>query len=291
MRPIYPRHRRPRECKTCLPCRASKVRCDRKVPCSHCVKRGHPNDCVYSSQLPGSDLTAAALPSSSTGTTPTTTTFSPHAATSSVYAARQFARPPPPQFAQQAQLYVAPPQAVSREADYEQSPQHERDTETISLTQDDWDRICGMVVAMEEIVDSLHTLFRSNKAESSQHDHAPPRQQLPPSLMVETGRNQPSPQQNEGIYEPNATHTSSVHLGPRSIFVDILEKARASNTVASTMVMDDVLADLALGNETAAYPFSDLWSPDPFNFNISGVLGVLPDDQQCRRLVLPLTSF
>ena len=77
--------------------------------------------------------------------------------------------------------------------------------------------------------------------------------------------------------------TGAVHLGSRSALVDILDKSKSSADTALALSQEDLLADLALGNESVAYPFVDLWSSDPYTFNIAGVCAILPDDDQCRR--------
>lgn len=75
--------------------------------------------------------------------------------------------------------------------------------------------------------------------------------------------------------------TGAVHLGSRSALVDILDKSKRSEDMAQALPQEDLLAELALGNESAAYPFVDLWSSDPYTFNIAGVCAVLPEDQSC----------
>ena len=332
MPPIYPVRRRPRECRTCLPCRASKVRCDRNLPCSHCVKRNHPEHCVYS-RPPTHDLPAPYPPSSSAIAAPPLppprppTSFPPQLPPAPTELppnrlfydslSQQLQHPHPflihqlqqhqqqqqrqrqhqHQYQHQQQLppktsfndvgrkfhgTISPSQSTGQHYD----PTHGA-PDAIHLPQVEWDRICRKVVAMEDLLEDLRGLFRTNN-DSPQHNHAPQQLRSPqyPSIVVESvessDRESETPQY-EGIYGSNAAHTGTVHLGPRSVFVDILEKSKSSNVVADSLLKEDLLADLVLGNEPAAYPFSDLWSQDPFNFNISSVCGVLPDDQQCRR--------
>lgn len=88
---------------------------------------------------------------------------------------------------------------------------------------------------------------------------------------------------SEGVYGSNVLTTGTVHLGSRSALVDILDKSKGSEDTAQALPQEDLLAELALGNESVAYPFVDLWSSDPYTFNIAGVCAVLPDDVQCRR--------
>lgn len=38
---------RKRSCKACVSCKASKIRCDSRLPCATCVRRGQSAACVY----------------------------------------------------------------------------------------------------------------------------------------------------------------------------------------------------------------------------------------------------
>lgn len=41
---------RQRSLKACLPCQASKIRCDSQTPCTSCTRRDRPGACVYNSE-------------------------------------------------------------------------------------------------------------------------------------------------------------------------------------------------------------------------------------------------
>lgn len=235
--PTYPIRRRPRECKTCLPCRASKVRCDRNIPCGNCAKRNF--TCSY-------------------GRPPSNTT-----ASTSLPSAASTSHPP----SLPVRHTTAGPSHVPSSAD---APSPSSDTVTIS--QDEWDEINSKMSAMEQLLSSLNSLFQDSS-------HKPGRRKPP----IE----EPSPQ-SEGIYGPNSLKTGAVHIGSRSALADILDRSKGSEDTAQALPKDDLLAELALGNESAAYPFVDLWSSDPFTFNITAVCTVLPDDEQCRMCVLVL---
>lgn len=254
--PSYPIRstRRPRECKTCLPCRASKVRCDRNLPCANCVKRNFtcsygrppPNPFSLSTSLPQSAVSTAAAPpaTSTSGQSPfrSTPNFTRHV-------------PNDPD----STVATATPDPLS---------------DNVTIFQSEWDAINSKMSAMEQILSSLNSLLQANSARKS----------------VETGPSEPpkeenKPTQSEGIYGSNALKTGDVHVGSRSVLVDILDRSKGSEETAQALPKDDLLAELALGNESAAYPFVDLWSPDPFTFNVTAVCAVLPDDSQCRMYV------
>ena len=42
---------RQRAAKACLPCKASKKRCDAQLPCAHCVRRNNAAACTYESSI------------------------------------------------------------------------------------------------------------------------------------------------------------------------------------------------------------------------------------------------
>ncbi|KAJ5990593.1 hypothetical protein N7522_010800 [Penicillium canescens] len=242
--PTYPIRRRPRECKTCLPCRVSKVRCDRGSPCSNCTKRNF--TCSYgrppSAKLP---IPATAITASSTPLRPTT-----------------FVSPTISQYAHSAPTRDASyaPEAATRASADPDLP------DVIDISQAEWDEINAKMVAMEQIMGSLHSLFQAHSTRK-------------PTDLESVDRK--SSLRSEGVYGANVLKTGAVHLGSRSALVDILDKSKRSEDMAQALPQDDLLAELALGNESAAYPFVDLWSSDPFTFNIAGVCAVLPDDEQC----------
>lgn len=239
----YPIRRRPRECKTCLPCRASKVRCDRNVPCANCLKRNF--TCSYGRP------SANYLPSAS--------------AASSTPLQSSFVSPAI------APAYSAPSRDDSYAADQISRASDDPDLpDLIDISQAEWDEINTKMVAMEQILGSLHSLFHTHSARKRPDNHMPE--------WKDSTRSQ-------GVYGSNVLKTGAVHLGSRSALVDILDKSKGSEDIAQALPQEDLLAELALGNESAAYPFVDLWSSDPFTFNIAGVCAVLPDDEKCRRFV------
>ncbi|KAJ5591476.1 uncharacterized protein N7459_001845 [Penicillium hispanicum] len=243
--PTYPIRRRPRECKTCLPCRASKVRCDRNVPCGNCVKRNF--TCSYARPPPAKLPVPPASTASSTPLHPSlvSTTLAPSSSSS------------------------APQYDGSYAADQASGTSDDADpSEIIDISQTEWDEINNKMLAMEQILGSLHTLFQSHSSRKRPEEQ--------PAERKDSTR-------SEGVYGSNVLKTGAVHIGSRSALVDILDKSKSSEDTAQALPQEDLLAELALGNESAAYPFVDLWSSDPYTFNIAGVCAVLPDDDQCRR--------
>lgn len=249
--PTYPIRRRPRECKTCLSCRASKVRCDRNVPCSNCVKRNFP--CSY-----GRPSAAAKLPVPVSASTASSALLQPSLSSLDISPSYDASAPPPLRDGS----YI-------RDQSFPASDDPDL-PEIIDISQEEWDEINTKMVAMEQILGSLHSMFNSHSSRKCPE-------------ATTTALERKSSTRSEGVYGSNVLRTGAVHLGSRSALVDILDKSKGSEDTAQALPQEDLLAELALGNESAAYPFVDLWSSDPFTFHIAGVCAVLPDDEQCKR--------
>lgn len=299
----YPIRRRPRICKTCLPCRASKVRCDRNVPCGNCAKRNF--TCSYSSApLSGpSSLqpqqSQQSQQSHRAGYSATTTTLTP----SSIPSVR--ITPDTSQFAYAtngrgddgggAGFYrggIGFPARREEDEDeddgYDEEDDDDSSSENVTISQAEWDEIHTKMGAMEQILASLHSLFQAHSgtgagtgAGSSRRKgpDPPPQPPPPPAAAPEDTSNEerPSSQSRSNPFKPGR-----IHIGSRSALVDILDRSRRPDDTARALPKDDLLAELALGNQSVAYPFVDLWSSDPFTFSIAAVCDVLPDDVQCH---------
>lgn len=248
---LYPNRRRPRECKTCLPCRASKVRCDRNMPCGYCID--HNFTCSYGRPLPPTKFPA---PSASITTScpplQSDSFVSPPIAPSNI-------EPPPPRYG----TYIS--HLSVRDSNDPDFP------EIIDTAQSDWDEINSKIAAMEQILGNLHSMFSTLSSRE-----LPDRQES--ELKVST--------RSEGVYGTNVLKNGAVHLGSRSALVDILDKSKSFGDTAQALSQEDLMAGLVLGNESAAYPFLDLWTSDPSVFNIVEVCAALPDDEQCERCVM-----
>ena len=78
-----------------------------------------------------------------------------------------------------------------------------------------------------------------------------------------------------------------MHLGSRSVLAYMMGLGRTKSTqeAAQTLLETDILPKLGLDNETATYPFIDLWSTNASAYDVSGLLKTLPDDDHCRKYV------
>ncbi|PIG80543.1 putative fungal specific transcription factor [Aspergillus arachidicola] len=237
--PTYPIRRRPRECKTCLPCRASKVRCDRNVPCGNCVKRNF--TCSYG-RPPPTQPKPPLIPDP---------TFSAAASTVST-----------PQLPS-GSAYISSSRDDAPISSYSAEPTSDDAlSETVTISQFEWDEVNSKMRAMESILASLNSLFQTHAARKS----IDPRSE---QSVTEDGKS-PAPQ---GIYNENTMKTSSIHIGAKSALIDILDRSKGSDGTAAALPKEDLLAEMAMENEAASYPFVDLWSSDPYTFNIAGKVG------------------
>lgn len=83
----------------------------------------------------------------------------------------------------------------------------------------------------------------------------------------------------EGIHAPSG-QMGTMHLGSRSVlaYLNGLNRSDSYQQSAKVLLEENILPKLGLDNETATYPFVDLWSTDSSLHDVSGLLQALPDD-------------
>lgn len=88
--------------------------------------------------------------------------------------------------------------------------------------------------------------------------------------------------EREGIHT-ETRQLGTVHLGSKSVLAYMMGLGRSKSTqdAAKVLLEESILPNMGLDNETATYPFVDLWSTDSSNQDINGLLKLLPDDQHC----------
>jgi len=89
--------------------------------------------------------------------------------------------------------------------------------------------------------------------------------------------------EREGIHAQSG-QMATVHLGSRSVLAYMvgLHRSRSSRDAAKTLLEENILPKLGLDNETATFPFVDLWSTEASTFDVQGLVKALPDDAHCR---------
>ncbi|KAM5453570.1 hypothetical protein MaudCBS49596_002773 [Microsporum audouinii] len=144
----------------------------------------------------------------------------------------------------------------------------------VLISRVEWESVCSKLKDMERAMSSLRTELE--KVDTSAL--------VSPDPLVEqtrVSREEPL-SDREGIHAKNVYGSGTVHLGSRSVLAYLLGGSPKEATQA--LLEGGLLPKLGLDNETATYPFIDLWSSDSTTYDIRSVCAALPDDNQCRRL-------
>jgi hypothetical protein len=146
----------------------------------------------------------------------------------------------------------------------------------VSIAREEWENVRNRLKEMEQTISNLRVGLE--KAEDGQVS------------FLETGsvqsadassRSKGASPEREGIHAPNTLGEGTVHLGSRSVLAYILNNKSGSDQLQA-LLEGGILPKLGLDNESATYPFVDLWSSDMSTFDISAVCSALPTDQQCK---------
>ncbi|KAJ5223371.1 hypothetical protein N7468_007913 [Penicillium chermesinum] len=241
--------RKAREPKACYPCHARKVKCDRNLPCDGCVKRDHADLCSY--ERPSKKRAQA---------------FESPAGASTSSAAE------PTEY----YSYDDIPSRVKPENTHP-GPDHLGVGGRVSIARDEWDNVRSRLKEMETTISSLRMgLERAEESPAVGPDSG--------SVQSAEGasRSKGNSPEREGIHAANTFGKGTVHLGSRSVMAYILNNKSGSDQLQA-LLEGGILPKLGLDNESATYPFVDLWSSDMSSFDISAVCSALPADGQCRQ--------
>lgn len=264
--------RKAREPKACYPCHARKVKCDRNLPCDGCIKRDHADLCSY--ERPVKKRTAAAAAVTSGSAAPQTFRNSPVGGPAS--AAERV---------DDASIRVKQEPGLSNRANpvASASASAAAGNGRVSIAREEWDNVRNRLREMEKTITNLRVgLDRAEEGNGS---------------VLETGsvqsgdastRSKGASPEREGIHAANTLGEGTVHLGSRSVLAYILNNKSGSDQL-QTLLEGGILPKLGLDNESATYPFVDLWSSDMSTFDISAVCSALPNDQQCKESASLLT--
>lgn len=244
--------RKARDPKACYPCHARKVKCDRNLPCDGCVKRDHEDLCSYERPSKKQSQAFQGSPIASSATVPM-----------------------PNQDQPTKYSYNDPPTQMKPRPEVNQ-PIGPVDGGRVSIAREEWDNVRNRLREMESTISSLRVGLE--RAEDG------------PTSSLETGsvqsgdarsRSKAASPEREGIHAANTLGKGTVHLGSRSVLAYILNNQSGSDQLQA-LLEGGILPKLGLDNESATYPFVDLWSSDMSTFDITAVCSALPTDQQCR---------
>ncbi|CRG87532.1 Oleate activated transcription factor 3 [Talaromyces islandicus] len=240
--------RKAREPKACYPCHTRKVKCDRNLPCDGCVKRDHADLCSY--ERPSKKRHATASQSYPDNVSE----HYPKEGTSSIGTSN----------------HDFPVASTTTEIE---SPSGHLEPQ-ISIPREDWDNVCNKLKEMENTISGLRNGLEQIEAGSRSSAISDKR-----GIDTNPRSNRESPER-EGIHTTHMYGEGTVHLGSRSVLAYILNKS--GSLQAQTLLEGGLLPKLGLDNETATYPFVDLWSSDTSSFDVNAVCSALPNDQQIR---------
>ncbi|KIX09786.1 uncharacterized protein Z518_00867 [Rhinocladiella mackenziei CBS 650.93] len=89
--------------------------------------------------------------------------------------------------------------------------------------------------------------------------------------------------EREGIHAPS-NQMGTMHLGSRSVLAYMmgLGRTKTAQDTARSLLEENILPKLGLDNESATYPFVDLWSTDSSMQDVNGLCKAIPDDELCK---------
>lgn len=89
--------------------------------------------------------------------------------------------------------------------------------------------------------------------------------------------------EREGIHAPS-TQMGTMHLGSRSVLAYMMGvgKSKSAQHTAKSLLEENILPKLGLDNESATYPFVDLWSTESSMQDVDGLCKAIPDDDLCN---------
>lgn len=242
------RKRKAREHKACYPCRQRKVRCDLARPCKTCVEREHPELCDY--HPPNKKQNAA------TGSV----------RSAAVPKVEERDGPPPPI------------------------------DNTVTLDRSDFDHLCRKLDSVESALEDLRREIKSNNNNATVTAHRTPLQL--------SGRSSPNPNGGSrfdggqpylnnqftrhtsvhGLHARNDLTGQTVHLGGSSVpaLVMALGQGDRERPSVQEILGRSILPMFGLDNETATYPFVDLWGLAHGSLARAQELAkTIPTDSQC----------
>ncbi|OJD13421.1 hypothetical protein AJ78_06130 [Emergomyces pasteurianus Ep9510] len=147
----------------------------------------------------------------------------------------------------------------------------------VSIPKEEWDSVCTKLKDMESMITSLRMGFEQVELGLAMPSAIP--------SASSAGRSGDSFPDREGIHASNELGNGTVHLGSRSVIAYLLGRSGTSQEASQALLEGGILPKLGLDNESATYPFVDLWSTDISTFDMRAVCAVLPDEDQCRMFV------
>lgn len=244
------RKRKAREHKACYPCRQRKVRCDLARPCRTCVEREHPELCDYH---PPNKKQATGAPGS---------------------------------------IPLAKPQNAGTPAGPSFNSNIQSNDGTVTIARADLEHLFRKLDNVENTLEDLRREIRTNNASS--HQRTPLQLSGRSSPQQSISRSEPGQIRFEnqftrhtsvnGIHATNDLTGQTVHLGGSSVpaLVMALGQGNREQPSVQEILGRSILPIFGLDNETATYPFVDLWGLAHGSLARAQELAkTIPTDSQC----------
>ncbi|OCK78467.1 hypothetical protein K432DRAFT_301936 [Lepidopterella palustris CBS 459.81] len=156
---------------------------------------------------------------------------------------------------------------------------------TVTLPREDWDRICAKLQSAEKSLADLKNSI-SNVSE------VPPNNGYSPATVTNTPLAATTPLDNEtrhvrvqGIHTRNDLTGQTIHLGPSSVPALVMALGRGDTQwpgIQDLLGKKSILPIFGLDNESATYPFVDLWGlPHGSISRANELSNALPSDSEC----------
>ena len=139
----------------------------------------------------------------------------------------------------------------------------------VSMPKERWDKMCEELRSAQESISTMRSGMNNIPTVDDQ--------------VTESASDVQTDGEKGGIYAPSG-QMGTVHLGSSSVLAYMvgLGHSKSSQDAARTVLEENVLPKLGLDNETATYPFVDLWSTDANSNDVNRLCAALPDDRLCR---------
>ncbi|OSS49196.1 hypothetical protein B5807_05629 [Epicoccum nigrum] len=157
---------------------------------------------------------------------------------------------------------------------------------TVTLPREDWERICAKLQTAEKSLTELKNSI------SSIQEVAPPLNGFSPSTSTAFAASAPidgeqSHVRTQGIHTRNDITGQTIHIGPSSVPALVMQLGRGGDSQWAPGLQDllgkkSMLPIFGLDNESATYPFVDLWGlPHGSISRATELANALPSDSEC----------
>lgn len=160
---------------------------------------------------------------------------------------------------------------------------------TVTIGREDWERLCSKLNTVERsLIDLKSTIKQASESsvtptQNGHHHHISESAISTPSKQTPDGQ-LPS----QGIHTTNSITGQTVHLGSSSVpaLVMSMGKGDEGSAPVQELLGKNVLPLFGLDNESATYPFVDLWGLPHGSMNrIYELCNALPNDSDCWNLL------